>query len=89
MGFGQGSPGLGHCHHSDGGARGGKTEGSIGTLLSLSSKCRCVPVQEPVQPAWPIGSPSSSHWPGTTCDVLRWAYSVESPLPESTVTTLP
>ena len=63
------------CHHPNGGDHPTRDRGTGRPARAClrSSKCRCVPVHEPVHPAWPIGSPASSHWPGTTAATDRCA----------------
>ena len=49
----------------------------MGTSCSRSSKCRCVPVHQPVQPAMPIRSPASTRVADVDVAFERCAYNVE------------
>lgn len=37
------------------------------------SKCRCAPVELPVEPQAPMAAPLTTVWPQVTYQVLRWA----------------
>ena len=57
--------------------------------LTLISKCKCGPVEFPVEPTVAIISPASTFCPAVTYILLVWAYQVSTPLPWSIFTKLP
>src|SRR4030081_2546356 len=62
--------------------------GFRGVPLMRTSKCRCGPVEYPVQPTNPIPSPALT-WPPVTSLRLMCAYSVVTPPPWSTIVQIP
>ena len=50
--------------------------GSVGVPPMRSSKCTCGPVELPLDPSSPIGSPPWTACPGLTNSFSRWPYSV-------------
>ena len=54
--------------------------GSIAAPRPRISKCRCGPVERPVDPTVPMRSPTPMHSPRRTAIVFRWAYHDVTPM---------
>ena len=63
--------------------------GSTAAPRRRSSKCRCGPVERPVEPTRPIGAPAATHCPRRTSMRDRCAYQLVIPEPWRRTTSLP
>ena len=57
--------------------------------FTLISKCKCGPVEFPVEPTVAIACPCATVWPCVTPIVLQWAYKVSMPFPWEIFTQFP